>query len=323
MSSCLIIGAGIAGLLAAQTLQTAGWNVTVLDKGRGVGGRMATRRVDEAHIDHGAQFFTIRSPEFAAWAHTWQAAGVAEEWCKGFTPEGDGHPRYRGVGGLAAVAKHVAQGLTVHTNMHVVQITAVGHEWLAITGRGQRFSAAHLLLTPPVPQSLALLDAGNVQLPLADRALLENIQYSPCFAVLATLHGPTNIPAPGALQVRGEPIIWIADNQQKGISAVPAVTIHASADFTQRHFDTPREEVGELLLSAAEEAGWLRRAAVRTMQVHRWRYAQPTQLHPERFLVAAQTPIIAFAGDAFGEPRVEGAALSGLSAARALLTHTV
>ena len=98
---CLIIGAGIAGLLAARTLQERGLQVTVLDKGRGVGGRMATRRIGSAVFDHGAQFFTARDPRFQALVNSWLAAEVAAEWCRGFAgPEGvrqdDGHPRYRG-----------------------------------------------------------------------------------------------------------------------------------------------------------------------------------------------------------------------------------
>ena len=54
----LIIGAGLSGLSAAQTLVRSGRSVLVVDKGRGVGGRLATRRIGDATLDHGAQFFT-------------------------------------------------------------------------------------------------------------------------------------------------------------------------------------------------------------------------------------------------------------------------
>lgn len=53
-------------------------------------------------------------------------------------------------------------------------------------------------------------------------------------------------------------------------------------------------------------------------QVKRWRYAAPTVLHPERLLhVEAHAPLY-IGGDAFKEPRVEGAALSGLAIGDAL-----
>ena len=51
----VIVGAGIAGLLAARRLRTAGCDVLVLEKSRGFGGRMATKRVGAAVFDQGAQ----------------------------------------------------------------------------------------------------------------------------------------------------------------------------------------------------------------------------------------------------------------------------
>ena len=95
----VIVGAGIAGLLAAQTLKRAGKDVLVVDKGRGVGGRMATRRVGAGVIDHGAQFFTVRSERFGALVAEWQAAGLVTEWTHGFADaerqwKNDGYPRH-------------------------------------------------------------------------------------------------------------------------------------------------------------------------------------------------------------------------------------
>lgn len=79
-----IIGAGIAGLSCAEMLQAAGHAVRVFDKGRGAGGRMATRRVPtpsgDVTFDHGAQYFTTRNPAFAAAVTDWQASGVVAPW---------------------------------------------------------------------------------------------------------------------------------------------------------------------------------------------------------------------------------------------------
>ncbi|MEM7652453.1 MAG: FAD-dependent oxidoreductase, partial [Pseudomonadota bacterium] len=61
---CAIIGAGISGLAAADRLRLSGHSVTLFDKSRGVGGRMATRRSDHGSFDHGAQYFTVRDGRF-------------------------------------------------------------------------------------------------------------------------------------------------------------------------------------------------------------------------------------------------------------------
>ncbi|MBD3256947.1 FAD-dependent oxidoreductase, partial [candidate division GN15 bacterium] len=41
-TDCVVVGAGAAGLTCARRIADAGMSVLVLDKGRGVGGRMAT-----------------------------------------------------------------------------------------------------------------------------------------------------------------------------------------------------------------------------------------------------------------------------------------
>jgi hypothetical protein len=56
-------------------------------------------------------------------------------------------------------------------------------------------------------------------------------------------------------------------------------------------------------------------------QVHRWRYSRPVVAHPEACLFTQEPALLAFAGDAFGTPRVEGAFLSGRAAAQALLNR--
>ena len=74
---CLIIGAGMAGLSAGQQLTSRGAEVIIIDKGRGVGGRLATRWSDtpegvRAFYDHGAQFFTVRTPLFQSFVDRWR-----------------------------------------------------------------------------------------------------------------------------------------------------------------------------------------------------------------------------------------------------------
>ena len=65
MKHFAIIGAGMAGISAARTLVQAGHRVSVFEKSRGAGGRMATRETPFGNFDHGAQYFTVRDPRFA------------------------------------------------------------------------------------------------------------------------------------------------------------------------------------------------------------------------------------------------------------------
>lgn len=72
----VVIGSGIAGLTAARRLDELGHVVSVLDKGRRPGGRLATRILDGGALgDHGAQFFTVCSEPFRARVAGWLADG--------------------------------------------------------------------------------------------------------------------------------------------------------------------------------------------------------------------------------------------------------
>jgi hypothetical protein len=318
----LVIGAGISGLLAATTLQARGLRTVILDKGRGVGGRLATRRTPTATFDHGAQFFTAREPQFLDRVESWQAAGVVRPWATGFaladgTFKHDGCRRFCGVSGMTAIAKHLARGLDVRLAAKVTGVRAAREGWEVTTEAGECFSGRALLLTPPVPQSLQLLAAGHVSLPERLRNELGQIEYAPCLAVLASFAEASLIPEPGGVWFPGEPISWMADNRRKGIAPGPgaAITLHAGPQFSQANWTTPEDEVTAALLAAA--ARWLGGAPTQT-QLHRWRYSLPLRVHAERCLVVRDPAPLVFAGDAFGGPRVEGAALSGLAAGAAL-----
>ncbi len=316
MNDVLVIGAGMAGLMAAGELQRAGRSVLVVDKGRGVGGRVASRRIEAVTFDHGAQFITTRDLRFGTLLEQAQQEGAAEEWCRGFAGSLDGHPRWRGMPAMSGLPKHLAAGLDLHLETTVTALRPIGDSWRAETAGGPLVSAAAVVLTPPVPQSLALLDAAGVDLPQEIRSRLAAIEYERCLAVMAVLEDPSQIPPPGGLAPADGPIAWLADNQLKGISAEPAVTLHATHAFSLEHWDHDRQESGRALLDAASR--WIG-TGIKTFQVHGWRYSKPMRVDDERCVLACQSPPLVLAGDAFAGPRVEGAALSGWAAAESIL----
>jgi renalase len=324
-SSSIVIGAGISGLLAADTLQREGWDVTVLDKGRGVGGRMATRRVGGGTFDHGAQFFTVRGDRFSGLVDGWLGTGAATEWTRGFAdaqgePNEDGYPRYRGAAGMTSIPKHLAHRLDVRTGETAIRVDDRAGGWEVICESGLRLEASALVLAMPVPQALELAAAGDFGLPDSSRRRLEDITYDPCLALMVVLDGPGGVPEPGGMQIKGEPLDWIGDNQRKGISEAPAITIHAGPEWSRTHFDDDEAEIAECLISfASDRLGTDLSPSVVESSLARWRYSWVTNAHPEPFIAASENPALLFCGDAFGQPKVEGAALSGLAVADYLL----
>jgi predicted NAD/FAD-dependent oxidoreductase len=325
----LIIGAGLAGLTAARRLAVVGRSVLVVDKGRSVGGRLATRRIGRAVLDHGAQFFTVRTPIFQSEVDGWLEAGIVTPWCHGFDHD-DGHPRYRALEGMNAIAKYVAEHVDldsidnprrprIMTRVEANAIIGGPDHWTVAYEAGAREpdDAGAIISTAPIPQSLALLRAGATPSTMADT--LQSVRYHRVIAVLATLDRSPGLPSPGAIQQPTDPTFtFVADNEAKGISPEPAVTFHLSPSLSARLWD---EEDAAVLAHLHEELRrYLSDAVVTTIQVKRWRYSGPVTPFPERYAVAATYPgTLLFAGDGFGDSKVEGAFLSGLAASERLL----
>jgi len=313
----VVVGAGLAGLVAARALEDAGRRVTVLERSDHPGGRLSTVEVGRARIDVGAQFFTVRSPEFETFVARLVERGLVAEWCRGFN-EVDGYPRYRTEGGMASLGQHLAGGLDLRLGCRVDSLAGSGGgRWQLATTAGP-LDAAAVVLTAPLPQALALLDASSVAIDPTARTALGEVGFNRVLAVLAELDRPPAIPPPGARQLADGPFSFVADNMAKGISAAPAVTLHASHELSARRFDEPTEALVADLIELA--APWLGAARVVEAKLVRWPHAGPAVPSAERCWLAVGGPNpLVLAGDAFAGAKVEGAFLSGLGAAAAVL----
>lgn len=316
-----MVGAGLSGLVAAQRLRAEGIQTLVVDKGRSVGGRLATRRIGDATLDHGAQFFTVRSPEFQQQVDTWLSEAVIDVWCEGFEVH-DGYPRYRASGGMNQLARSLTEGLDIVTRAPVQSVSPGSDTWAVSYEEGARDldEAVAVLLTAPVPQSLALLRSGGVVHSEAASGL-DDIKYHRVIALLATTTGQPQLGPIGAKQQPDDPSFsFVADNKAKGISTETALTFHTAHARSAELWDLGDDEIRRQLLPHAATTVGLDPSDFTQVQVKKWRYSGPVTPWPDRSVVVAEQPgPILMAGDAFGGPKVEGAFLSGRHAAETLI----
>ena len=311
----VIIGAGISGLLLARELKARGAKVEVLEKSLGVGGRMSTKRVANAVFDQGAQFFTVRDEYFEALVESWAQCGAMARW-----PQAESN-RWVARPSMTGLAKALAKCVPVRLRHKVRSVRRHDCGCWEIDVEGEELiRAERLILSSPVPQSLALLDAGNVRLAADVRAQLDRCDYHPCIALMLVLDRPSRIP-PEGMELSDGPIRWAVDNVAKGIvqGAPAAITVHLSREFSADHYGDAEVELFERLLPTLRPL--LGDALVETRALHRWRYSEPRTVHPQRCLWLPELSL-GFCGDGFGGPRVEGAAISGLALAREV-AHTL
>lgn len=303
-----IVGAGMAGLSCGQRLSRLGHEVRLFDKGRGPGGRMATRRMEDGgttlHFDHGAQYFTARDPRFVEQVAHWEASGVAARWAAA------GDDAWVGTPAMNAPLKAMAGELGVQFGTRIEQLVRDGEGW-QIDGEGApdaRFDA--VLVAVRAEQAGPLLQPHAP----AMATLADQTASDPCWTLMAGFEAPLAL-VQDTLRQRG-PIGWAARNNAKpGRASEECWVVQASPEWSRAHLEDNAETVAAALLAELAEANGSPLPRQLGATAHRWRFARSGTAGEEALWDAEQR--IGVCGDWLIGPRVEAAYMSGLLLAEA------
>ncbi len=315
-----VIGAGIAGLSCATILQNAGHSVELFDKGRGIGGRLSTRRNDLWQCDHGAQYFTARHPDFILQTEQWIEAGVVAIWDPVLRVYQDGQwsipqgilKRFVGIPGMSAPARAMAQSLSVQTSTTIQSMSHTDEGW-RLTSTEHGLLPSHyskiVFAIPPI-QVAAILETHSKKI----SAVTDSIVMQPCWTVMMQFDAQIEMPFNGAFINTG-PLSWVARNSSKpSRKGQESWVMHASPAWTQVHLEHKPEEIAPLLVEAFQALGGPQPS---TWSAHRWRYASSDASIAIGSVWDADTGI-GICGDWLNGGRVEGAWLSGQALAHVI-----
>ena len=338
-----VVGAGIAGIACARTLDRAGHRVTMFEAESNVGGRTASVHTPFGSFDAGAQYFTVRDARLRQALDTvpglcraWSANAVRVLDAHGHLieagrPGGESHwvarPAMDALAQAWAEPLRARGGLACGTRVtRLVPDALDPTRWqLELEGpdSAARVQAGFdaVLLALPAPQASALLAAAPRAAEVA--AGLDRVRIDPCWTLMLAFPNALQPGAGGfgpqwnAAFSTHHRIAWLARESSKpGREAIERWTVQAGPEWSLEHRgDDPARVAGKLGRAFTEITGI--RAEAAHAEVRLWPYARTTAPlgHTHRWDAGLG---LGLCGDWCLGHRVEDAFLSGLSLALAV-----
>ena len=296
----VIVGAGFSGLHLADHLKNhRNKEVLVLEKSRGVGGRMATRRDGEFTFDHGAQFIKndeLMNPSIKRW--------IDKGLLRPFSSD-----HFSAIGGMTKLAKDLSVQLNIELERKVNKITWLDNKWLIEDDQTHSWFAHQVIVTAPVPQILELLERSSIKYPKD----LQQIHYAK--ALVFITKGESSIGESAYREISNSSIFSVSSQKLKGTSSSPCQVVVMGPEWSNTYFDESDEVIMKLGREVLKKE--LPELLVDDLQLKKWRYAFPLNVYHQDFLALENG--LYLAGDGFSESRLNGA----LKSAKSLMSTLV
>lgn len=323
--SAMVIGAGIAGSTAARILHDHGHRVTLLDKGRGPGGRLSSRRGEDVRHDHGCQVLRLRGESLRKFQKNWEEDGVIARWSPRILEHGrvtpaPADPWFVGMPAMNGLVRHLQTDLDVRFGGRVARLERIGSGWRAFDESNNVLEEAQrVIVAAPAPQTAVLLGRAGVNCEMIDA-----VRFDPTWTLMLTdVHhdfDDSDTPEAPGFDVAVDPlpgIRWMANEDSRpGRVRRGAWTVHATPDWTRDRLESEPAAIETQLRRMASEV--LGVSVDRPGTVHRWRYGLVASPLGSDTFHDPSTGLLA-CGDWCLGGRVEHAIQSGTAAAEHLI----
>jgi len=269
--SVVVIGAGISGLVLAYQLVMEGHRVQVLEKSRGIGGRVSTRRDGEVRYDHGAPLLFAPSKQSALTLKVLEAERVLAR-------DGDG---WVGIPSMNALPRWFADCVTVHSERTAHALSRTANGWSVQLLENGSVDADVVVLAIPAPQAVALLRRSTPDVIAVTSSMhepLAQVIMSPCWSIMFALANSTadRDVTPASLAALGDDHLRLyAQHTRPQRSAHPAWVAQAGSVWSTTHLEENASAIEARVSNALVTAR--PGVSLSFLRAHRWRYANVTR----------------------------------------------
>lgn len=276
-----IIGAGVSGLVLANEL-SSDYDVTVFEKSRGTGGRLATRYNQKHHsFDMGAQFFIAKSPEFKDFLQPYLDKGLLQAWSGKFIEiEGssvkhenqwsDDFYHYVGTPKMTSWCKALASSLKVQQQQKITAIIPIQEGYFLESHGDQRLGPFDLiLLAIPVTQAIELLPDM-----ISFKSQLNRYHMLSCYSMMLGFDRSLPIDFSAAI-VKQRDISWISNNLSRPnrSNQNPSLTVLSTNHYADHHQQLDKTEILTHLKQQVAQTLSTELPPTSHEDLHLWRYA--------------------------------------------------
>ena len=311
-----IIGSGISALTVARNLNNAG-DVTIFDKSKGIGGRIATRRADRFTFDHGAQYFLIKNNDFESFVSPYIESGVVKRWDAYFKEfEGDkviserqwneNFAHYVGTPNMNAFCKSLAENFRIIKSTRINSVIK-SDEGLKLIGEEKKELGVFDWVISTVPSKQAI-DILPEDLNFFNE--ISSIKMSPCFTLMLGFEKNLNLGFDAAM-IHNELISWVSVNSSKPDRRPNdySLVIQSTNRWADKNLSLDRDFVIKKMISEASNIINRNLNEAVHKEVHGWHFANAPKRDLGVFVDYEMK--VAACGDWCMHGRVESAYLSG------------
>ena len=282
----IIVGAGVTGSYLSYKLREHGLKVLMVEKSRGIGGRLCTKFVGGELVDYGCQYMRPKSCELKLLLSTLEQKNIVKK------IKTDSKKVYIAPYGMNRIPQYLSLGTPVLTNSLVKFLEYKNNRWI-IHSESFSFESKMVILTMPVKQVETLIKMS--ELPMLDLPVAKYMEF-----LTATFQGK-----------RGKKIFdhskllpWICNNKRKGLQNQSDVfTVNF---FNQMSLKLQNLNKKERLAKSKQllmDEGF---KDVKNLNLHYWKYAYTSNQNNIDHVFNTDMKL-GVCGDSFSIGKVDGA----------------
>lgn len=273
MQNIAVIGAGMSGITCAEYLCSRGFKVSVFEKSRGLGGRLATRRINnDLSVDHGVQYISAKSSAFKKYLKECISLGYAEYW----EPSGmdaqylNQNKIVVGTPGMNSILKFKSKNLDIKFSCKVKKVIKKNSKQWAIDFENVKFQNSFDLVVFAIPPDQVK------ELIAEEKSIVEEMSFvelDPCWTLI--LNTKKKLGCYDFNRFQGGKIASIVNNTSKPNrnKLYNSYVIHASSEWTKENLFLERAAI-ELNIVKLLEDKLNENIEIEYLKAHRWLYAQ-------------------------------------------------